>query len=143
MIVKCKYNIRSKLPPKYRQYAFGGDDSILPVTLEKRYVVVGIETIDNDEFVLIIDDDNEITGTPWWHYKGLFQVIDESRPDDWKLIKSDSHSIETFPDLADNKNNFYSNLQDGEQYELKIFLKHYEKYARHHGLWYVDGKPAT
>ncbi len=143
MIVKASRNKKVDIPLDIRNYAFGGDGKQIPLTVGKRYVVSGIREMLGHEFFLIIPDDNELSGRPWWYPSELFEVTDDFKPEDW--VKNDFPEViyETFPELAnDATGNFENNLEDGEQQEMSVFLSYYEKYARHHGLWYVDGKPA-
>ena len=43
--------------------------------------------------------------------------------------------------VKDPRGDFYNALEDGEEAAVNAFLAHYEKYAKQHDLWYVDGKP--
>lgn len=142
MIVKSTKNQSSNLPKDLQGYAFGQDESTtLPLTLEKQYVVSGIRTIDDNRFFLIIPDSGELKAHPWWYPAVLFEVIDESIPEDWVYGGVSGDTFNSFPELAnDTTGRFESNLEDGEEQEVSIFLSYYKKYAEAHGLWYTDGK---
>lgn len=139
MLVEAIANNREAIPESIRHYSWEQkENGNLPLTIGKKYVVSGIQHSHGNDFYLIIADENELSGRPWWYPKTLFKVLDETRPSDWV----DGDGCVSFPELAQDKTGvFDSNLQDGDEEEKKIFLRHYEQYARDHNLWYVDGKP--
>ena len=142
MIVIAKKRRQKDLPTELQHYAFSQDKQHnLPLTIDKKYVVAGIRETLNNKFYLIIPDDGELKGYPWWFPSSLFKVVDKSMPPDWKKGGVEGDVLLTFPELALDKTGlFESNLEDGEDREVSVFLKYYETYARSHGLWYVDGK---
>lgn len=139
MVVEAITDDRNDVPKSIRHYAWQlKEDTRLPLTIGKKYVVGGEQQDNGFNYYLIIADEDEYTGRPWWYPSKLFQIVNPERPADWV----DGDGVTSFPELAQDKTGtFYNNLQDGEPEELAIFLKHYEQYARAHNLWYVDGRP--
>ena len=145
MLVENIKNRQQDLPNKFQKYAFGQDQQgSLPLAIGKKYVVSAIKAVEGVDFYLIIGDKSELKGDPWWYPASLFTTIDDTTPDDWvSVAKNEDSSMTGFKELVnDPRGEFYNALEDGEAGALAVFLKHYEKYARHHSLWYVDGKPA-
>jgi hypothetical protein len=145
MIVKNIHNSQSDIPENFRQYAFGQDDSgKLPLTNDKKYVVASVKTVKGQEFYLILADDGELKGSPWWYPSNLFAVLDDTEPEDWTEDNSNAeYRIKGFKEIVDDPDGaFYGRLEDGDAEAVKVFLQHYEAYARSSNLWYADGKSA-
>lgn len=145
MLVTCHKDRQSDIPEQFRRYAFGQDDTgKLPLTIGKKYVVSAIKYVAHMPFLLIINDIDELKARPWWYPSTLFDVISDEKPNDWiEAADSPTFKIEGFPEIVDDAaGTFYQALEDGDEAAIKVFLKHYEAYARHHDLWYADKKPA-
>lgn len=145
MVVENLHNSQEDIPERFRQYAFGQDDSgKLPLTINKKYVVAATKVVNNQEFYLILGDDGELKGNPWWYPTNLFIVVDNDEPDDWTEDNSNpDYRIKGFAEIVDDPDGyFYNQLEDGKNEATQVFLKHYEAYARTHNLWYTDGKAA-
>lgn len=143
MLITPRTNNVDDIPQPIRHYAWEKNrEGNLPLTPGKKYVVSGLRFTHNYSFYLIIADENERSGRPWWYPTVLFDVLDATEPDDWVEYEEGDESVRSFAELALDKSGiFQNNLEDGEPQEKGIFLKHYEKYARAHNLWYIDGKP--
>lgn len=71
MLVETIHNNENNIPKELRHYAWGqSDDGKLPLSIGKKYVVSGIQTNNNHKFYLIIPDDEELNGSPWWYPVG-------------------------------------------------------------------------
>lgn len=145
MLVKNTKNQSTDLPDHLRDYAFGQNESgVLPLTPDKKYVVSGVRTVDGNRFYLVIPDTGELKGYPWWYPASLFEIVDESIPSDWVEGGVEGDSFHTFLELAsDTSGQFESNLEDGDDEEIAVFLSYYEKYAKAYGMGYADLKTLT
>jgi len=143
MVVEAITDDNQNIPEPIRNFAWQQrEDGRLPLTIGKKYVVSGIRRTRGFEFFLVIADENEFGGRPWWYLSDLFKTLDSIKPSDWVEGGVDQDRYFSFPELAkDDTGHFENNLEDGEPKELAVFLKHYEQYARAHNLWYVDGRP--
>lgn len=144
MLVTALKNRKLDLDKKLKHFAFGYDpqSATLPLTLEKKYVVAGIQNNQYGVFYLIIPDDAEDSAQPWRYPANLFKVIDGYRPKEWVETQDvDGYKIIGPKEMtSDNGPAFLDSLEDGEKREHGIFMSYYEKYAKHHDIWYVDGK---
>lgn len=131
MLVIADKNDQSDLPDDISKYAFGQDESgRLPLTIGKKYVVSGVRHVMSEDFYLILADDGELKGNPWWHSASLFSVVDAQAPDGWVRGGTEEDSFYTFPELAlDQTGEFENNLEDGESVERGIFLGYYREYV--------------
>jgi len=135
MIAKCRNNNIKNLPADLKKYSWQQDSAgIMPLTIGNQYIVCGLQIAGTTELILILADDAKLSGQPWWHPRCLFEIVDNTEPNDWTGdINNSDWPIRSFPGIV-NEATFNSNLQDGDGKEVKEFLAHYEKYAKYHNL---------
>jgi hypothetical protein len=134
MRIIAKYRFVSDIPLDIRNYAYNQDGNDLPLTIDRKYVVAGIRKTHGHTFYLILDDDDEPRGYPWWFPSELFEIEDDTQPEDW--IEGGNKGVDeylTFPELAKDRDEggmFADNLEDGNKPEVEVFLKRYKEYLK-------------
>jgi len=137
MIVTAIHNTRNVLPEIIRDDAYGySPNGILPITIGKDYVVAAIiDNIKLGKYYLIIPDDGELKAYPWSFPAQLFETKDDYTPEDWETYTGTDYEITGFPEIThDPDGKYFNNLEDGAEYAIHTFLKHFDKYAKHHNL---------
>jgi hypothetical protein len=127
MRIKCVENKVAKLPEEIiKNYSIS--DSNFPILIGKEYVVYGMTVHLGYVWYYICDE--IYSYYPTWSPSPLFEVIDGQLSRFW--IYSYKEGMRTvlspwwtFPEWADNPD-FYDNLTDGDEREVKIFKSYKE-----------------
>jgi len=114
----------------------GSNLPLLPLTVNKDYVVYAIAQIGNVGAYLILDDDQTKgfdmikTGDyePIWYDKNLFKIVDDAIDPIWGKRRGTSWTrwrgeTLSFPEFVANRG-FYETVIDGDQNDVRIFSKY-------------------
>lgn len=119
MIVQCIQENIDKLPTKLHSFAFSQDATgKVDCTIGKRYVVYGTRDNEYGRFYLVLTD-TLYTDLPWWMPAGLYEVVDETVPNDW--VEHNDTAGKTFA------SNLYfgaeAEIEDGESQGIAVFSR--------------------
>ena len=134
MIVKCIKNNLSelsnmKLFEKVRKNV-SSDNYEFGIKKNEIYTVYGIVVDDGFSYYYIKEDDELYIF--YLNSSCFFEVIDETIPDDWKIIYENEKNFSFLPKMWVEEDNFYENLVHsgyGNCYEIfNEIIKNYKKY---------------
>lgn len=127
MRVKCQSNTGGGLPTGIRDKALGLiADAEFPLTVGRSYAVYALTVFAGDTWYYLLDDDDR--AVPIWYPAVLFEVTDESIPDDWVFgyvrPRSDDggYPVVSFPEWALDRH-FYERLAEGSAEAQEIFAR--------------------
>lgn len=124
MIVRAITTTGDVLPALSRDSAAGVDsDTEFPVTPGRTYAVFAVTIYLGLAWYYILNDD----GHPWptWAPAPLFEVVDGSLPNSWKICyfnfdRENQYPILSFPEWAEDPT-FYERLVDGDEAATRAF----------------------
>ena len=86
MVIRCKTNLIKDIPKEYQEYHQKTHDRDLNLTVGRDYIVLGIVS-ENNRLFYYAESDN---GTVYWVAPTLFEIVDDSIPDDW-VFRAHTH----------------------------------------------------
>lgn len=126
MKIKCITNIAKNIPPEVLAN-YASPNSSIPLIIDKQYIVYALSEYYQNIWYCVCDE--LYTFHPMWIPQQFFQLVDNRISRYWVFsFKEDANKNRFFlgfPEWA-NQLDFYDNLTDGKQQEIKIFKSYKE-----------------